>query len=268
MDFLKRLKSMWINLNLFFRILIISGIFILLIVSNVNIYVSLAFLIIVSLFGTYDGVKHKKKIQMAISIVFLVGSISSISNDINIHLSNRATETEEEPKEKKVSSVDKKTKKENDMSSDEENKKEIAITESTSIPVEKSMDTKIWNSIGSNENSNVLNVTYSDLGDDKVVVIKMALRENFTSTDMLKSGFIDAKNIIKAVDSNYKSEITKYDFWFVGNVTDSSGNSDIQKLLSFEYNRNKLNSIDLSTVVLDDFIRQGESMWVHSAFNI
>lgn len=256
MDFLKKLKSMWVNLNLFFQILIISGIFILLIVNDVNIYVSLAFLTIVSLLGTYDGIKHKKKVQMAISIVFLLGSISSISNDINIHLSNRATKTEEEPKEKKVSSVDKKT------------KKEVAITETTSIPVEKSMDTKIWNSIGSNENSDVLNVTYSDLGDDKVVIIKMALRENFTSTDMLKSGFIDAKNIIKAVDSNYKSEITKYDFWFVGNVTDSSGNSDIQKLLSFEYNRNKLNSIDLSTVVLDDFIRQGENMWVHSVFNI
>jgi ribosomal protein L7/L12 len=266
--FLKKLKARWVNLNLLFQILIISGVFIVLLVININIYVSLVFLTIVSLLGTYDGVKHKKKIQMAISIVFLLGSISSISNDISIHLSNKTTEAEDDAKENKVRSVDKKTKKKNNMNLDEENKNEVAITESASIPVEQSMDTKIWNSIGSNESSNVLNVTYSDLGDDKVVVIKMALRENFTATDMLKSGFIDAKNIIKSVDSNYRSEITKYDFWFVGNVTDSSGSSDIQKLLSFEYNRNKLNSIDLSAVVLDDFIRQGENMWVHPVFNI
>lgn len=77
MDFLKKLKSMWFNLNLIYRGLIISVIFLFLIISGVNAYVPFGFLTVVSLFGAYYGIKQKKNIQTIICVLLLLGIFNS-----------------------------------------------------------------------------------------------------------------------------------------------------------------------------------------------
>jgi hypothetical protein len=112
-----------------------------------------------------------------------------------------------------------------------------------------------------------LDVQYSDLGEANIAVIKMNLSANFNNRDTLKSGFIKAKNVIKSVDSQYKESITKYDFWFVGDVVDSNGDKEQQKLLSFEYLRNDINNTDLKYITNDDFIGFAKSTYIHPAFS-
>lgn len=261
MDLLKKLKSFWTNLNLFIKLAILLILLGMIVVSfDLGGYAIAALIILVSLFGLYGGIKNKKTAQIIVSLIFVVSMFGSLVSDIQKEKENkiRAQEFAEFEAKKEL---EEKKKVENNKQS------EVPINETANLPVEENMNTKILKSISNDEKAKVLSVNYSDLGEDKVVVIKMNLTGNFSSSDMLKSGFINAKTIIKSVDSNYKSDITKYDFWFVGNVTDSSGNTDVQKLLSFDYSRSTLNNIDLSTTTLDDFIRQAENTWVHPAFN-
>lgn len=121
--------------------------------------------------------------------------------------------------------------------------------------------------ISKDERDDVLDVQYSDLGEDKIAVIKMNLPANFSNRDTLKSGFIKAKNVIKSVDSQYRESITKYDFWFVGDVVDSNGDKEQQKLLSFEYLRNDINNIDLKYITNDDFVGFAKKTYIHPAFS-
>ncbi|HBH1328628.1 TPA: hypothetical protein KRL35_003518 [Clostridioides difficile] len=128
--------------------------------------------------------------------------------------------------------------------------------------------TNIKNEIKTMEKGSVLDVQYTQLDENnKIVVIKMQLLDNFSPKDMLKSGFLSAKNIIKATDEKYSSSITQYQFWFVANLIDSSGNKDEQKVLSFEYSRSTLQGINWIATTTDEFMNMAENVWLHPAFN-
>ncbi len=128
--------------------------------------------------------------------------------------------------------------------------------------------TNIKNEIKTMEKGSVLDVQYTQLDENnKIVVIKMQLLDNFSPKDMLKSGFLSAKNIIKATDEKYSSSITQYQFWFVANLIDSLGNKDEQKVLSFEYSRSTLQGINWIATTTDEFMNMAENVWLHPAFN-
>ncbi|MCC0701528.1 hypothetical protein IC213_00440 [Clostridioides sp. ES-S-0049-02] len=181
--------------------------------------------------------------------------VKQVSYTDNNKSKNKMNEENEEKAQEEV-----KKKEEEDKNSQENNAEDNNN--------KNDVGTNIKNEIKSMEKGSVLDVQYTQLDENnKIAVIKMQLLDNFSPKDMLKSGFLSAKNIIKATDEKYSSSITQYQFWFVANLIDSSGNKDQQKVLSFEYSRSTLQGINWIATTTDEFMNMAENVWLHPAFN-
>ncbi|MBH0311904.1 hypothetical protein I7E32_16150 [Alcaligenes faecalis] len=207
-------------------------------------------IILVCLIFLFIGIKNKKKCQIVLSIFAAVLVSMVLYFEI------------EDVKARELSDNIAKTKESNKIEADKTSQTDKELKDYS-----KPTGENIKHFISKDERDDVLDVQYSDLGEDKIAVIKMNLPANFSNRDTLKSGFIKAKNVIKSVDSQYRESITKYDFWFVGDVVDSNGDKEQQKLLSFEYLRNDINNIDLKYITNDDFVGFAKKTYIHPAFS-
>lgn len=213
-------------------------------------YLIYIILIFVCLIFLFNGIKNRKKSLIILSI-FATALVSMV-----LYFEF------EDAKARELSDNIAKTKESNKIEADKTNQTDKELNDYS-----KPTGENIKHFIRKDERDYVLDVQYSDLGEDKIAVIKMNLPANFSNRDTLTSGFIKAKNVIKSVDSQYKESITKYDFWFVGDVVDSNGDKEQQKLLSFEYLRNDINNIDLKYITNDDFVGFAKNTYIHPAFS-
>ena len=207
-------------------------------------------IILVCLIFLFIGIKNKKKSQIVMSIFAVVLVSMVLYFEI------------EDAKARELSDNIAKTKESNKIEADKTSQTDKELKDYS-----KPTGENIKHFISKDERDDILDVQYSDLGEDKIAVIKMNLPANFSNRDTLKSGFIKAKNVIKSVDSQYRKSITKYDFWFVGDVVESNGDKEQQKLLSFEYLRNDINNIDLKYITNDDFVGFAKNTYIHPAFS-
>ncbi|MCC0654207.1 hypothetical protein [Clostridioides sp. ES-S-0001-03] len=220
------------------------------------------------------GDKNKGKIALGCFLALLTMSCAR-----TVYLTNRGLDNKDSTPVKQASYTDnndsknKINEKNEEKTQEEVKKKEEEDKNSQENNAEDNnnkndVGTNIKNEIKSMEKGSVLDVQYTQLDENnKIAVIKMQLLDNFSPKDMLKSGFLSAKNIIKATDEKYSSSITQYQFWFVANLIDSSGNKDQQKVLSFEYSRSTLQGINWIATTTDEFMNMAENVWLHPAFN-
>ncbi|MCC0659252.1 hypothetical protein [Clostridioides sp. ZZV14-6044] len=215
--------------------------------------------------------KNKGKIVLGCFLALITMSCTR-----SIYFTNRGLDNKDSAPVKQVSYTDNnESKNKTNEEKEEKTQEEVKKKEEAKKGQENNVDnnnndvgTNIKNEIKTMEKGSVLDVQYTQLDENnKIVVIKMQLLDNFSPKDMLKSGFLSAKNIIKATDEKYSSSITQYQFWFVANLIDSSGNKDEQKVLSFEYSRSTLQGINWIATTTDEFMNMAENVWLHPAFN-
>ncbi|ENY9964164.1 TPA: hypothetical protein ACXJNV_000568 [Clostridioides difficile] len=229
-------------------------------------------LVIFSIEFLVKAIRNKNKGKVVLGC-FL--ALITMSCTRSIYFTNRDLDNKDSVPVKQVSYTDNnesknKTNEEKEEKTQEEVKKKEEVKKGQENNVDNNNDvgTNIKNEIKTMEKGSVLDVQYTQLDENnKIVVIKMQLLDNFSPKDMLKSGFLSAKNIIKATDEKYSSSITQYQFWFVANLIDSSGNKDEQKVLSFEYSRSTLQGINWVATTTDEFMNMAENVWLHPAFN-
>ncbi|HEK8842949.1 TPA: hypothetical protein STX52_000089 [Clostridioides difficile] len=213
--------------------------------------------------------KNKGKIVLGCFLALLTLSCARsvyLTRDLDDKNSTQVNQvSSNKDKEDAEKKIKEETKKQEEVKKKEEDKKG---QENNVDNNNNDVGTNIKNEIKTMEKGSVLDVQYTQLDENnKIVVIKMQLLDNFSPKDMLKSGFLSAKNIIKATDEKYSSSITQYQFWFVANLIDSSGNKDEQKVLSFEYSRSTLQGINWIATTTDEFMNMAENVWLHPAFN-
>lgn len=255
MELFSKIKSTWLNLNLILKIIILFILLGAVVVSiDLGAYTIALLIILVSLLGVYGGIKNKKTAQTIVSIIFVISVAGSLISDIG------------KEKERISNAKESSNTVQNTNNKIDENSEDNSIN-TNNLVIEEGMPNNILNALNVDQLKNLLDIKYTDLGEDKIAVLKMNLPSNLTSKDMLKNGFINAKNIINLVDKKYKDDITKYEFWFLGDVVDSSGNKNQQKLLSFEYSRNTINNINWDGITIDMFMQQAENTYIHPAFN-
>lgn len=219
-------------------------------------------LILLSVRALVNNIKSKKIIKAIISgacvfvtALFSIGvygdteSIEKPQAEIKTEtvsaneISNNSEETKTETKDKETQSNDKEASK---------------LKEEVKVSKEDQMESIVKGIL----KDELLDFTFNE--DNGTVIIKAELSENFTNNFIIKGGYIEAQDIIKALNEKY-DDIKTYDFWFVMNLVDKYGNESQDKVLSFDYDDNDIDKIIWDNMYTDKFMKLANNEWIHPA---
>ena len=223
-------------------------------------------LILLSVRALVNNIKAKKTIKAIISgicvfvtVLFSIGVYGDIepiekpqteiktetvsANETSKNSEETKAETKDKEKEKETQSKDKEVTKP---------KKEVKVSK------EDQMESIVKGLL----KDELLDFTFNE--DNGTVIIKAELSENFTNNFIIKGGYIEAEDIIEALNEKF-DDIKTYDFWFVMNLVDKYGNESQDKVLSFDYDDNDIDKINWDNMYTDKFMELANNEWIHPA---
>lgn len=229
-------------------------------------------LILLSVRALVSSIKSKKTIRAIISgvcvfvtVLFSIGVYGDIEpiekpqTEIKTDAIS-ANETSKNSEETKTETKDK------DQDQDKEKEKETQPkdkeTQKTKKEVKVSKEDQMESIAKGVLKDELLDFTFNE--DNGTVIIKAELSENFTNNFIIKGGYIEAEDIIKALNEKF-DDIKTYDFWFVMNLVDKYGNESQDKVLSFDYDDNDIDKINWDNMYTDKFIELANNKWIHPA---
>ncbi len=144
---------------------------------------------------------------------------------------------------------------------------ESSLSTNESLVDEKTTKEKIESAIPSSIN-NITRINYTDSidGEASSVLFVMDLKDGLTLNMMYKSAYLNAKDIIKAVNAVVGDKISSYQFMFNGELTDTYGNTSTAKVLSFGYDSSTINRINWDKITTDNFISLAQNEFKHNSF--
>lgn len=221
-------------------------------------------LILLSVRALINNIKSKKTIKAIISgvcvfvtVLFSIGVYGDIEpiEKPQAEIKTETVSTKETSKNSEETKTETKDKEKETQSKDKEAPKP---KEEVKVNKEDQMESIVKGVL----KDELLDFTFNE--DNGTVIIKAELSENLTNNFIIKGGYMEAEDIIKALNERF-GDIKTYDFWFVMNLVDKYGNESQDKVLSFDYDDNDIDKINWDNMYTDKFMELANNEWIHPA---